>query len=89
MDGSINNNSIQEIATFADNMIVDTTPEGLEFVDDGAHGYLLVPPSHSQYAQAVKQKANTSYNYQLLDGTICLEEDIEAGKFINSLKQLA
>lgn len=80
--------SLQTLMAYADNMRVDETRDGLEFVDDGSHGYLLVPHGHPQYAQAVKQKANTAYNYQLLDGTICLEEDIEASKFESFTRKL-
>lgn len=85
LEGTLNGTSIQELAAYADNMVVDTGPEGLEFVDDGAHGYLLVPPSHPSYTIAVAQKANSAYNYRLLDGTILLEEDIEASKFVKAL----
>lgn len=82
LEANLNRTTAKEISDYVDNIITEETVDGV-FLDDGAHGYLLVPPSHPRYLSAVAQEKNTHYNYKLKDGTICLEEDIEAGKFIN------
>lgn len=88
----INKVSEEEIQAWVDNMSVDEIKTGFFkgsfFVDDGAHGYLIVRPDHPHSALAQKLMAETGYNYQLKGGTILLEEDCEAEKFINLTKGL-
>lgn len=79
---------LSEVADYADNIITEDTKDGT-FLDDGAHAYLMVGRNHPHYMIAVTQTNHTSFNYKLSDGTILLEEDIEAGKFINAIKRKA
>jgi len=87
LEAYLNKYSKKYVQEYADNMYVISTEDG-DYVDDGAHGYLIVKPSNPNYMTALIQLQNTSYNYNLVDGTILLEEDCEAEKFINSTKAL-
>lgn len=85
LDAELNDTPQSEIKEWADNMTFLANKDGV-WVDDGAHGYLIVRPGDKGYEKALTQLICT-YNYHLSDGTILLEEDEEAGKFISYLNR--
>ena len=82
-------NSEEDIKDFIDNLYIkEDTGTGCDFIDDGAHGYLIVRPDHAGYKTA-DHIATASYSYSLPDGSILLEEDCEAPDFIDRMKKEA
>jgi hypothetical protein len=69
-----------EIAEWLANTFIDQQEDGETWVNDPAHGYLIVRPNHPLYNRALAML--TQYDYQLNDGTILLEEDVQAPLFL-------
>jgi len=65
--------------------IVRLKDEDLDYIPTAGHGYLVVPKEHPQYKEAVKISGDYSYNGK---NAVYLEQDCEAGKFLNLLKTI-
>lgn len=87
LESALNPITKEQIKEYADNCAVLRYGNPNYYtLDDGAHGYLIVPKGDQNYAQASAQYACQSiYNYRLQDGTILLEEDCEAPAFLEAI----
>ncbi|MDP7647767.1 MAG: hypothetical protein QGH82_06850 [Candidatus Woesearchaeota archaeon] len=84
----MNDTTPEELREFIQNCIIEPDPKtGCDFIDDGAHGYLVVRPDHKHYADAVKIGSN-AYSYTLPDGSVLLEEDCDAPRFAELIKRV-
>lgn len=83
LDASVNDVTNQEIFNAMDNCVFGSWGDGAyEVVDDGAHGYLMVLAKDKNYEVAKSCESNSSKHYRLSNGTIMLEEDCDATKFL-------
>lgn len=70
----------EKIADWLASTFIDTHDDDTTWVIDPAHGYLLVKADHPNYARAAAMIS--PYGYRLSDGTILLEEDLQAPLFL-------
>ena len=85
VEAKLNNMPEEELKGWIDNCIITKTDYDFEMIDDGGHGYLIVPPVSSYYELAKKCESKYSRWYRLDDGTILLEEDCDATKFLSAI----
>lgn len=83
LEHRLNNCGEVEIFEFANNCYIEEH-KGFNWIDDGGHGYIIIPKTSPYYG--IADKFSENYNYRLNDGTILLEEDCEAPKFLEAIK---
>mgnify|MGYP001589676168 CR=1 FL=1 len=85
IDTKINGTSNSEIMNWVNNCTIDRI-EGYDCIDDGAHGYLIIPVSDKNYELAKRYESQYSKRYRMNNGAILLEEDCDATQFLQAIK---
>lgn len=84
IEADLNGTPEAEIQRWVDNCTYSTV-SGYDMIDDGAHAYLIVPFTDRNYKIAKKCASSFSTRYTRFNGTLMLEEDQDATKFLAAI----